>query len=537
MTGTALTEDDEFRQIYALDVVEVPTNKPMIRIDRNDAVYRTYRGKILAIVEQIKACREKGQPVLVGTVSIDKSEELSSVLKRNGIPHTVLNAKHHEKEAEIVAQAGKFGSVTISTNMAGRGTDIMLGGNPEYMAKHDLRRQGIDEGLIAMATSTSPSEDEAVNEVRAKYKELYGKYREEIAPEAEKVREAGGLFILGTERHESRRIDNQLRGRSGRQGDPGESRFYLSLEDDLMRLFGSDRIAGICERLGLEETMPIDAKILSGSIENAQKRIEDNNFNRRKNVLTYDDVMNQQRNIIYQQRSEVLMGDDISEKIKSMITQSVNETFDFCFGVDTPEDWKFDEFKNHYLGLLTDSRGFEYSSEELQSIDKEALREELIERALEIYTSKDALFNSAEGAPANAMREVEKVILLQNVDKKWMDHLEDMDQLKESVGLNSYAQRDPVAMYRLQGADMFDQMVDDIKEDTVRQILAVQPRPQITERVQVAKPTSEGFGGSGSIVRKPIVKAVKIGRNDPCPCGSGKKYKKCCGASVETDKD
>ncbi len=537
MTGTALTEDDEFRQIYALDVVEVPTNKPMIRNDRNDAVYRTYRGKIWAIVEQIKACREKGQPVLVGTVSIDKSEELSSVLKRNGIPHTVLNAKHHEKEAEIVAQAGKFGSVTISTNMAGRGTDIMLGGNPEFMAKHDLRRQGIDEGLIAMATSTSPSEDESVNEVRAKYKELYGKYRKEIEPEAEKVREAGGLFILGTERHESRRIDNQLRGRSGRQGDPGESRFYLSLEDDLMRLFGSDRIAGICERLGLEENMPIDAKILSGSIENAQKRIEDNNFNRRKNVLTYDDVMNQQRNIIYQQRSEVLMGDDISEKIKSMIIQSVNETFDFCFGVDTTEDWKFDEFKNHYLGLLTDKRGFDYTEEELQSIDKEALREELLERALEIYNSKDELFRSNEGTPENAMREVEKVILLQNVDKKWMDHLEAMDQLKESVGLNSYAQRDPVAMYRLQGADMFDQMVDDIKEDTVRQILAVQPRPQITERVQVAKPTSEGFGGSSSIVRKPIVKAVKVGRNDPCPCGSGKKFKKCCGTSVETDKD
>ena len=537
MTGTALTEDDEFRQIYALDVVEVPTNKPMIRIDRNDAVYRTYRGKILAIVEQIKACRAKGQPVLVGTVSIDKSEELSNILKRNGIPHTVLNAKHHEKEAEIVAQAGKFGSVTISTNMAGRGTDIMLGGNPEFMAKHDLRRQGVDEGLIAMATSSAPSEDEAVNDVRAKFKELYTKYKSEIEPEAKKVREAGGLFILGTERHESRRIDNQLRGRSGRQGDPGESRFYLSLEDDLMRLFGSDRIAGICEKLGLEETTPIDARILSGSIEGAQKRIEDNNFNRRKNVLTYDDVMNQQRNIIYQQRSEVLMGDDISEKIRSMITQSVNETFDFCFGVDTPEDWKIDEFKNHYLGLLTDSHGFSYTPEELASIDKDAWREELINRAIEIYESKDALWTGVQGAPENAMREVEKVILLQNVDKKWMDHLEAMDDLKESVGLNSYAQRDPVAMFRLQGADMFDQMVDDIKEDTVRQILAVQPRPQATERVQVAKPTSEGFGGGPGVVRKPIVKAVKVGRNDPCPCGSGKKYKKCCGQNETTDKD
>ena len=537
MTGTALTEEDEFKQIYALDVVEVPTNKPMIRLDQNDAVYRTYRGKVLAIVEQIKACREKGQPVLVGTVSIDKSEELSHVLKRNGIPHTVLNAKHHEKEAEIVAQAGKFGSVTISTNMAGRGTDIMLGGNPEFMAKKDLRREGYDEGLIAMATSSAPSEDEAVNEIRARYRELYSKHRADIEPEAKRVREAGGLFILGTERHESRRIDNQLRGRSGRQGDPGESRFYLSLEDDLMRLFGSDRIAGLCEKLGLDETTPIDAKILSGSIESAQKRIEDNNFNRRKNVLTYDDVMNQQRNVIYNQRSEVLLGDDISEKIISMITQSVNETFDFCFGVDTPENWKFDEFRNHYLGLLTDKKNFEYTPEELGEIDKEAWREELIERALEIYRSKDELFRCVEGAPENAMREVEKVILLQNVDKKWMDHLEAMDDLKESVGLNSYAQRDPVAIYRLEGADMFDQMVDDIKEDTVRQILAVQPRPKATERVQVAKPTSEGFGGDKSIVRKPVVKAVKVGRNDPCPCGSGKKYKKCCGMNETATKD
>ena len=537
MTGTALTEEDEFKQIYALDVVEVPTNKPMIRLDRNDAVYRTYRGKINAVVEQIKACKEKGQPVLVGTVSIDKSEELSAVLKRAGVPHTVLNAKHHEKEAEIVAQAGRFGAVTISTNMAGRGTDIMLGGNPEYLAKSDMRKKGIDEGLIAMATSSAPSEDEAVNEARAMFRELYDKHRQEIAPEAAKVREAGGLFILGTERHESRRIDNQLRGRSGRQGDPGESRFFLSLEDDLMRLFGSDRIATMCERMGLDENTPIDAKLLSGSIENAQKKIEDNNFNRRKNVLTYDDVMNQQRNVIYQQRYEVLLNDNVQEKIISMITQSVEETFDFCFGVDTPENWKFDEFKNHYLGILTDKRGFEYSAEELESIDKDQWKQELIDRALEIYRSKDALFAAMPGAPENAMREVEKVILLQNVDKKWMDHLEAMDDLKEYVGLNSYAQRDPVAIYRIEGADMFDQMVDDIKEDTVRQILSVIPRPQATERVQVAKPTSEGFASGKPIVRKPVVKTVKVGRNDPCPCGSGKKYKKCCGLKEAADKD
>ena len=536
MTGTALTEEDEFKTIYALDVVEVPTNKPMIRLDQNDAVYRTYRGKIGAIVEQIKACREKGQPVLVGTVSIDKSEELSQVLKRAGIPHTVLNAKHHEKEAEIVAQAGRFGAVTISTNMAGRGTDIMLGGNPEYMAKSDMRKQGFEEGLIAMATSSAPSEDEAVNEARRVYSELYEKYRAEIAPEAERVRKAGGLYILGTERHESRRIDNQLRGRAGRQGDPGESKFYLSLEDDLMRLFGTDRVGIMCEKLGLDESTPIDAKLLSGSIEGAQKKIEDNNFNRRKNVLTYDDVMNQQRNVIYQQRGEVLHNDDIQEKITNMIRQSVEETFDFCFGVDTPEDWKFDEFKNHYLGLLTDKKNFNYTPEELPSIDKDALREELIERALEIYRSKDALFASVPGLKENAMREVEKVILLQNVDKKWMDHLETMDELKEYIGLNSYAQRDPVAMYRIQGADLFDQMVDDIKEDTVRQILSVTPRPQATERVQIAKPTSEGFGGGKSIVRKPAV-SKKVGRNDPCPCGSGKKYKKCCGQNEVADRD
>ncbi len=537
MTGTALTEEDEFKTIYALDVVEVPTNKPMIRIDQNDAVYRTYRGKINAVIDQIRQCREKGQPVLVGTVSIDKSEELSAVLKKAGIPHTVLNAKHHEKEAEIVAQAGRFGSVTISTNMAGRGTDIMLGGNPEYMAKNDMRKAGIEEGLIAMATSSAPSEDEQVNEARSMYRELYTKHRTAIEPEAKKVREAGGLFILGTERHESRRIDNQLRGRSGRQGDPGESRFFISLEDDLMRLFGSDRIGALCERLGLPEDTPIDAKILSGSIETAQKRIEDNNFERRKNVLTYDDVMNQQRNVIYDQRSEVLMNDNIQEKIVSMIRQSVEDTFNFCFGVDSPEDWKFDEFKNHYLGLITDKNNFVYTDEELKSIDKDEWREELVQRALEIYQSKDALFAGMPGMKPDAMREVEKVILLQNVDKKWMDHLETMDELKEYVGLNSYAQKDPVAIFRIEGADIFDQMVDDIKEDTVRQILSVVPRVQATERVQVAKPTSEGFGGGKSIVRKPVVKTVKVGRNDPCPCGSGKKYKKCCGQNEVADRD
>ena len=532
MTGTAMTEEDEFKQIYALDVVEVPTNMPMIRKDHNDAVYRTVRGKYAAIVEEIKRCHEKGQPVLVGTVSIDKSEALSALLKKNGVAHNVLNAKQHAREAEIVAQAGRYGAVTISTNMAGRGTDIMLGGNPEYMAKAEMRKRGIDEELITLATGSSSTERDDVREARAIFAELYESYKEKIKPEADKVREAGGLYILGTERHESRRIDNQLRGRSGRQGDPGESRFYLSLEDDLMRLFGSDRLIGITARLGLDENTPIDARILSNSIETAQKRIEANNFARRKHVLTYDDVMNQQRKVIYDQRAEVLFNDNISEKIEGMIVSSVSDTFNTCFGSDNPEEYSFDEFKNHYLGILTDKNKFNYTKDELESIDKDAWKEELIENAIEIYKSKDDLFAKIQGMRPDAMREIEKVILLQNVDRKWMDHLENMDELKEYVGLNSYAQRDPVAIYRLEGADMFDKMVDDIKEDTVRQVLAVVPKVQSTERVQVAKPTVAGFAGGAPIKRKPAT-SKKVGRNDPCPCGSGKKYKKCCGQNEE----
>ena len=527
MTGTALTEDNEFRQIYALDVVEVPTNKPMIRIDRNDAVYRTLRGKIGAIVAQIKACHEKGQPVLVGTVSIDKSELLSQILKKNGVPHNVLNAKQHAKEAEIVAQAGRYGAVTISTNMAGRGTDIMLGGNPEYMAKRDMRKLGIEDELIAAATTTAQTEDEKILEARTTYTKLYEKYKEEIKPEAERVREAGGLFILGTERHESRRIDNQLRGRSGRQGDPGESRFYLSLEDDLMRLFGSERLMGITARLGLDENTPIDARILSSSIENAQKRIEANNFARRKHVLTYDDVMNQQRQVIYNQRRDVLFQDNIKDKITDMISQSIGSAYDTYLSGD---EIKIDEFINHYHGILP----VNYTEEEFKAAKGEEIRDELIEKALAIYASKDALFANVPGMQNDAMREVEKVILLQNVDNKWMDHLDNMDELKEYIGLNSYAQRDPVAMYRIEGANMFDEMIEDIRETTVRQILSVVPKVQSTERVQVAKPTTEGFAdGKAAASNKPAV-SKKVGRNDPCPCGSGKKYKKCCGINDST---
>ena len=533
MTGTAMTEDNEFRQIYALDVVEVPTNKPMIRKDRNDSVYRTLRGKLAAIVEQIKICHEKGQPVLVGTVSIDKSELLSELLKRSGVPHNVLNAKHHAKEAEIVAQAGRLGAVTISTNMAGRGTDIMLGGNPEFMAKHEMRRRGIDEEIINASVGSAETDDEEILEARALFSELYAEFDEKIRPEREAVRAAGGLFILGTERHESRRIDNQLRGRSGRQGDPGESRFFLSLEDDLIRLFGAaDRLASITAKLGLPEDTPIEAGILSGSIESAQRRIEANNFERRRNVLTYDDVMNQQRKIIYDQRLEVLEDGNISEKIKGMIIESVSEQFDMCFGTDDVSEYNFDEFRNHFLGVLTDSRNFKYTTEELEKIDKDAWRDELIERALEIYKSKDELFASAPGMKPDAMRDVEKAILLRNVDTKWMEHLENNDELKEYVGLNSYAQRDPVAMYRIEAADLFDKMISDIRSATVRQVLTVAPRVQNTERVAVVKASDMQTSADGSVVRKPAT-SKKVGRNDPCPCGSGKKYKKCCGAGEE----
>ena len=533
MTGTALTEDNEFREIYNLDVVEVPTNRSMIRNDRNDAVYKNIRGKYDAVVEQVKECHEKGQPVLVGTVSIDKSEELSAMLKRNGIPHTVLNAKYHEKEAEIVAQAGKFGAVTISTNMAGRGTDIMLGGNPEYMAKTEMRRREIPEELIAMATGTSDINDEQVREARKVYRELYEQYKKEIEPEAKKVRDAGGLFILGTERHESRRIDNQLRGRSGRQGDPGESRFFLSLEDDLMRLFGSERIIGMVEALKYPENMPIDAKILSGSIESAQKRIEEMNFKRRKNVITYDDVMNQQRNIIYKQRQAVLDGEDMSETVKKMITSTIEETVASFIGGETSADWNFDGLRNHYRGLLCTDSDFKYTEEELSKLAKEDITELLTERAFKLYEEKEELFGEER------FREVERAVILRNVDLKWMDHIDAMDDLKDSISLQAYAQRNPVTEYRIAGADMFDEMVAEIRENTVRTILTIIPRPEAEiKRAEVAKPLAEGFAGGASVQKNTkkfgttIVRtSEKVGRNDPCPCGSGLKYKKCCGAN------
>ena len=522
MTGTALTEETEFREIYNLDVVAVPTNRPMIRIDYPDAVYKSRAGKYRAIVQKILECHEKGQPILIGTVSIEKSEELSAELKKNGIAHVVLNAKNHEREAEIVAQAGKFGAVTISTNMAGRGTDIMLGGNPEYLAKSEMRKMGIKEDLIALSTGSSVTEDEAVLEARRTFAALNEKYKEAIKPEADKVRAAGGLFILGTERHESRRIDNQLRGRSGRQGDPGMSKFYISLEDDLMRLFGGDRLYNMVDRLGLDEDTPIDAKILSDNIESAQKRIEDQNFNRRKYVLTYDDVLNQQREVIYKQRRDVLEGKDLGGMIREWIGSVMEEKVLSYLDHDT-DTYNYDALLSSVVGAVLHN---EYTEEQIRAMDEQALAKAAEDCAMKLYAAREALWQSVN----IDMREIERTLLLRSVDEKWMDHLDAMDELKNSIGLNAYAQRNPVTEYRLVGADMFDNMIADIKETTVLRILSAVPRREAPiERKQVAKPLVEGFAGGKMPTRAPAKKAAKVGRNDPCPCGSGKKYKKCCG--------
>ena len=548
MTGTALTEEEEFREIYRLDVVEIPTNKPMIRQDMNDVVYRTVKGKYNAIVEQIKACHEKGQPVLVGTVSIEKSEELSAILKKNGIPHTVLNAKFHEKEAEIVAQAGKFGAVTISTNMAGRGTDITLGGNSEYLAKNEMKKLGYEPEQINDATSYFETDDEQIIELRRLYNEILGKFEEEIKPEAERVVEAGGLYILGTERHESRRIDNQLRGRAGRQGDPGASRFFLSLEDDLLRLFGGDRIQTVVASLGLDENTPIDSGILSNTIQNAQKNLEGRNFGIRKNVLTYDDVMNTQREVIYKQRREVLDGEDIHEKILGMIDGYVNNACDSFLSSDIPEEWNLDSLRAHFLGILTTEEDFRYTTEELDRIDPEDIRNELLSRARARYAEKEEIF------PADALRQAERIVLLRNVDSHWVNHIDAMEDLQEGVRLQAYAQKDPVVMYRNSAADMFAEMVDSVREQTAKMILTIIPSSRIkvhTAPKEVsAKLKNAGSSGASDIGtsvygrsakpearKEPVRKtaAEKVGRNDPCPCGSGKKYKKCCGANTSDE--
>ncbi|MBO5312724.1 MAG: preprotein translocase subunit SecA [Clostridia bacterium] len=526
MTGTALSEESEFREIYGLDVVVVPTNRPMIRIDHNDRVYRSSAGRDRAVIQQIKECHAKGQPVLVGTVSIEKSEALSRKLKGAGIEHTVLNANHHEREADIVSKAGELNAVTISTNMAGRGTDIMLGGNAEHLAKKEMKENGYSDEIVALATGSSQSVGEDVLEARRVFKELYNKYKEIIEPKAEEVRRAGGLFIIGTERHESRRIDNQLRGRSGRQGDPGESRFFISLEDDLMRLFGGDKIIGMVSRLGLDEDTALDVKLLSGQIENAQKRLEGRNFARRKTVLSYDDVMNQQRNIIYSQRAEVLNGVDLKSKIENMIRNSISDAVEAYLSTGSREGWELDELKSKYLGLLCSNEDFED-----ENITAKEILEILTDRAIAIWQKKEELFGVEQA------REVERIILLRNVDEKWMDHLSAMDDLRESIGLQSYAQRNPLNEYKLLGADLFDEMIVNIRDDTVRGILSAMPSGQAMERVQVAKPTEEGFMKFGASKPKQVrqtqqpIRVDKIGRNEPCPCGSGKKYKKCCGAS------
>ncbi len=523
MTGTALTEDAEFREIYTLDVVEVPTNKPMIRVDHNDVLFKTVNAKYKAIVEQVKECHAKGQPVLVGTVSIDKSEALSRLLDREGIKHTVLNAKLHEKEAEIVAQAGKYGAVTISTNMAGRGTDIMLGGNSEFMAKNQMRKMGFSDELISLSTGSAVVDDEEIMNARRTFSELNKKFKAEIEPEAQKVREAGGLFILGSERHESRRIDNQLRGRSGRQGDPGESCFFLSLEDDLMRLFGGDRMYLMANSIGMSEDDCLDFKMFSGVIESSQKKVEDVNFKRRKNVLAYDDVMNKQREIIYKQRQDVLNGLDISDKILNMITATVENKVYECYDEDN-KAVDITKLEPYFMFLLRE----EYPALQIRELAEKSKIDDisslLLERAERVYRSKEELFGEEN------MREIERAVLLRNVDRKWMDHIDAMDDLKGSVGLQSYAQRDPVNEYRFRGADMFDELVGDIRENTARMILCLTKKAPNTQRVQIANPITES--ASGEIARKKItvVKSDKVGRNDPCPCGSGKKYKHCCGA-------
>ena len=525
MTGTALTEEEEFSCIYNLDVVEIPTNKPVIRIDDPDVVYKTEAGKYRAVIAQIKECHAKGQPVLVGTISIEKSELLSQMLKREGIPHNVLNAKHHEKEAEIVAQAGHLGAVTIATNMAGRGTDIMLGGNAEYMAKNELRKQGLSDELIAESNSFAETEDPEILAARAAYTEAYKRFKVETDKQAELVRQAGGLFIIGTERHESRRIDNQLRGRSGRQGDPGETRFYLSMQDDIMRLFGSERIMNMMETLGIDEDTPIDAKILSGAIENAQKTVEGRNFQSRKNVLEYDDVMNVQRKIIYEQRRQVLDGEDLQKNIQSMMRFYVDTYVASAFGEQPKlaDKQHFFEMMTHFEPIFFPTGTWLLSDEELAALTREQAEEKILSLMQRAYAKREEQFTSP------VMREIERVVTLRVVDEFWMDHIDAMDDLRQGIRLRAYAQTDPVIEYKREGFDMFEAMNDAIKEEIVRRVFLVRIKTnEEIKRQRVAKVTGEGAGGDKTVKRQPVVKKIKVGPNDPCPCGSGKKYKKCC---------
>ena len=568
MTGTASTEADEFSEIYGLNIVSIPTNKPRARKDLPDSVYKTVNGKYNAVIEQVAECHAKGQPVLVGTVSVEKSEALSKLLKKKGIEHNVLNAKQHEREAEIVAQAGKQGAVTIATNMAGRGTDIMLGGNVTYMAKAALKKElskeltanlaelkdayehekarakasgtelptppeaGIDAKLEILMTECdghAETEDAEILHARKRFEELCEEFTPEVKREAEVVRNAGGLFIIGTERHESRRIDNQLRGRAGRQGDPGASRFYLSLEDDLMRLFGGDRVQGLMGTLGIDEDTPIENRMITSTIESAQKKLEGRNFEIRKNVLKYDDVMNQQREIIYGQRRKVLDGEDISAEMHNMLKENIESSCKQFLAGDVKDEWDFGALRRHYLGWLTTDADFHYTVADYDSISQESIADMLYQRGMDVLNDKEQRY----GAPL--MRELERICLLKCVDRQWMDHIDNMDQLRQGIVLRGYGQKDPVVEYRIEGFDMFDQMVDSIRESSVKMLLTIEVREagKAPKREQVAKPTGEGYvpgngapGAKGAPKGQPV-RVIKIGRNDPCPCGSGLKWKKC----------
>lgn len=521
MTGTASTEAPEFSEIYKLDVVEIPTNKPLARIDNPDVIFQTEQGKFHNAIEQIKKCHEKGQPVLVGTISIEKSEQLSKMLKKARVPHNVLNAKNHEREAEIIAQAGKLGAVTIATNMAGRGTDIMLGGNAEYLAKAEMRRMQFTDELIAEATGFADTDDEEIINARKTFQELEAKYKDEIKEEADKVREAGGLFILGTERHDSRRIDNQLRGRSGRQGDPGESQFYLSCEDDLMRLFGGERMQMMMGRLTQDEDMPIESKMISKTVESSQKKVEGRNFGIRKNTLQYDDVMNKQRELIYRQRNQVLDGMDLNDTILKMLDTNIDENVRNYLAGDKKDDWNINGLREKYLGWLTVAEDFD----DINSVEVDEVIETLTERGHQRLAEKREMLGD------DMYNDFQRMVLLRNVDTLWMDHIDAMDDLKQGIHLRSYAQQDPVVAFRMESYDMFDEMTATIRENTVRMLLTLIPRRrEDVERKAVAKVTATSSGGDDTVKASPVRKGNKVGPNDPCPCGSGKKYKKCCGA-------
>ena len=531
MTGTALTEEEEFATIYALDIIEIPTNRPVARIDNEDSVYKTENGKYCAVIRQVKECHAKGQPVLVGTVSIEKNELLGKMLTREGIKHNLLNAKNHEREAEIVAQAGQYGAVTVATNMAGRGTDIMLGGNAEYMAKNDLRKAGLTDELIAEATGYAETDNEEILNARNLFAEKLAQHKAEIAGEAEKVRAAGGLFIIGTERHDSRRIDNQLRGRAGRQGDPGETRFYISLEDDLMRLFGGERITNMMERLNVDEDMPIENKLLTKSIQQAQTTVESRNFQTRKSVLEYDDVMNKQREIIYGQRKQVLDGKDLKEVILNMTRSAIADHVAHAFGEQTALDEAgFHDMLSGLEGLYFPKGAFQFNEEELSEKTEENFDELFYEAAVKTYDAREQEFTPA------ITRELERVIMLRVVDEYWMDHIDAMDDLKQGIRLRAYANTDPVMAYKKESLSMFEEMISAIQKETVRRMFSVRLKTnEEVKRERVAKGMTENVGGDGTTPKKQPRKVNKIGRNDPCPCGSGKKFKNCTCAEYHSN--